>query len=250
MLLNDLIITLDVDWAPDWCIFKIADILIKKKIKATWFITHDSKGVRYLRDYPNLFELGVHPNFQEGSTQGRRPQEVMEYLMAIVPEAKSIRMHGLVQSSDLVKLLTEEYGIQYDLSILLRDTPNIIPHILYTKSETSIIRIPFFWQDDYELLSPGPVFSFSHPKYHVSGLKVFNFHPIHLSLNTCSFDLYQTCKVKNPITELTEEQAEVFINHEQGTMTLFNEMTDFLINCKKKGATITEIGNIFKQKYR
>lgn len=247
LLQNDFIITFDVDWAPDWCILQIADILIKKKIKATWFITHDCQGIRHLRDYPELFELGIHPNFHKDSTQGKQPHEVMDYLMAVVPEARSVRTHGLVQSSHLIKMMAEEYGIQYDVSILLRETPNIVPHTFYTTKESSIIRIPFFWEDDVEMLSPEPVFSFSHPKYHVTGLKAFSFHLITLALNTCSFESYQACKAKTScITDLTVEQAEIFINHNPGSLTLFNEITDFLMNQEQTGTTISEIGDAFK----
>ena len=36
---------------------------IQKNIKSTKFITHDSPGIQSIRDYPELFEIGFHPNF-------------------------------------------------------------------------------------------------------------------------------------------------------------------------------------------
>lgn len=36
-----MVITLDCDWAPDFILQKIADILSSKKIKTTWFITNE-----------------------------------------------------------------------------------------------------------------------------------------------------------------------------------------------------------------
>lgn len=35
MMLNDYVITIDVDWAPDWAIAEVANILIANNVKAT-----------------------------------------------------------------------------------------------------------------------------------------------------------------------------------------------------------------------
>jgi hypothetical protein len=65
------LLTLDIDWAPDAAIDFVAEILVSRGVKATWFVTHDSPGVRRLRARPDLFELGIHPNFLPGSSHGR-----------------------------------------------------------------------------------------------------------------------------------------------------------------------------------
>jgi len=36
-------LTLDIDWAPDWMIEKVAEMLLKYGVKATWFATHRNK---------------------------------------------------------------------------------------------------------------------------------------------------------------------------------------------------------------
>ena len=249
--LNEFAITFDIDWAPDWSVLQTAAILIKKKIKATWFVTHDSPALHYLREHNDLFELGLHPNFQKDSTHGKRPREVMDNMMTIVPEAKSVRTHGLVQSSSLLKMMAEEYGIEYEVSILLRETPNISPHRLYTSKNGSLVRIPFFWEDDYEMMSPVPFFSFIPSNYKMPGLKIFNYHPIHISLNTSSFDFYQACKAKTPqMTDLTMEHAGSYINHDHGTLTMLQEMTDSLMHNRQTGTKIYEIGKAFEQHHR
>ena len=128
IMMNDYVLTIDVDWAPDWAIAEVADILIENNVKATWFITHDSQELKRLFDYTDLFEIGLHPNFDESSTQGKTPEEIMNYLQKIAPHANSVRTHGLVQSSQLLKMMREKFNIIYDVSLLLPDTPNIIPH--------------------------------------------------------------------------------------------------------------------------
>jgi peptidoglycan/xylan/chitin deacetylase (PgdA/CDA1 family) len=67
---NRVCVTLDVDWASDAMIDQTARILLEHEVPATWFITHASAAVDRLRDHPELFELGIHPNFLPGSTHG------------------------------------------------------------------------------------------------------------------------------------------------------------------------------------
>jgi len=243
---NQYLITLDVDWAPDWCIEYVSKILIDKKIKATWFITHDSPAIKKILNHPDLFELGIHPNFHANSTQGNNPREVMKTLMSIIPSAVSVRTHGLVQSTPLLKMMREEFNLKYDISILLYKCANISPHVIYTPEKKSIIRIPFFWEDDLEMFNPRPDFSFKSEKYPNHGLKIFNFHPIHIYLNSSSLELYNACKEKKlKLADLTAECADAFKNYDHGTLTMFNEMTDYLQQCEHRGATISEIGNAF-----
>ena len=70
-MLNDFLITVDIDWAPDIAIAATAKYLIENEVKATWFITHASPEVERLKEYPQLFELGVHPNFKNIRTGTR-----------------------------------------------------------------------------------------------------------------------------------------------------------------------------------
>ena len=45
---HQVLITLDIDWAPDFMINFVKDILIENNVKATWFITHNSNYVKEL----------------------------------------------------------------------------------------------------------------------------------------------------------------------------------------------------------
>ena len=56
-MLNDYLITIDIDWAPDSAISETAHYLIENEVKATWFITHASPEIEKLKEYPHLFEL-------------------------------------------------------------------------------------------------------------------------------------------------------------------------------------------------
>ena len=91
-----MVITLDCDWAPDFVIKYVAGILTERKVKATWFITNDFPFLDELKKNP-LYEIGIHPNFAQKSTQGQNPDSILTNLKSLVPESKSLRTHSLIQ---------------------------------------------------------------------------------------------------------------------------------------------------------
>jgi peptidoglycan/xylan/chitin deacetylase (PgdA/CDA1 family) len=223
-------LTFDIDWAPDWMIEEVALILIEHNVKATWFVTHASPAIDKLRQMPELFELGIHPNCLPGSTHGNTEDEVLSHIKEIVPEAISMRTHGLYQSSNFLMKAARNYGIEIDVSILLYNTPYIIPHQINWGGGT-ILRIPFFWEDDLEMYQANPIWDLSDTKYARSGLKIVNFHPIHIVLNTPRFDFYKTLKEKTPIKAWSPELIKKYRRIGNGPRTLFES----LVNASKGG---------------
>lgn len=62
---ENIMITLDIDWAPDWVIDEVASIHIEHKVKVTWFVTHATMAVERLRENSDLFELGLYTNWKQ-----------------------------------------------------------------------------------------------------------------------------------------------------------------------------------------
>jgi len=248
MLFDDYSITFDVDWAPDWCISDIANTLINEKINATWFITHESKAIDELFDHPDLFEIGIHPNFLDGSTQGKNPFEIMEYLLNIVPNAISVRTHLLTQSYSLLKMIREDFGIKCDVSLLLPGASNLTPHeICYSKGK-SLVRIPFFWEDDIEMNNSAPSFLIENEKFHVNGLKIFDFHPIHIYLNSYSCQPYRVLKKHiNPLSKISLETVNSHIHNGEGSGKLFLNLIKYLKTRNIKSTKIVDLYNRWEQ---
>jgi len=234
---------IDTDWVSDSIITNVAEYLITNKIKSTWFITHDSPAIRKLLATPDIFEVGIHPNFSNESTQGTKPKDIMNYLLKIAPLAKSVRTHCLLQSTPLLKMMREEFNILYDTSIFLPNTLNIIPHELYFSKDVKILRFPCFWEDDVESCTPSPSFSFNDKKNHVAGLKIFGFHPIHIVLNSSNFDNYCRCKSKVDITKCSITDLKSYINTtSNGAGTFFKELTQHIKNSPASpGLTISDL---------
>jgi len=234
------VITLDVDWAPDFVIEHIANILSDKKVKATWFITHDSQMVQNLRKN-DLFELGLHPNFDPSSTQGSDPDSVLTNLKKIIPQATSLRTHSFNQSTPLI-LKFQKFGLENDASIFLSKTKNISPHFL---KFANLYRFPSFWADDIEMEDKTECWSLDDPIYHTPGLKIFIFHPIHIFLNSRTMEKYNTLKNKKNISLLNPEDVENYVNtNNVGSGIFFEQLTSFLMNYKTY--TIQDLNKIYK----
>lgn len=182
-------LTFDLDWANDEVLSYTLDILEENKIKATFFITHDTCILERLRSNSD-FELGIHPNFNyllNGNLKlGSNIQEIIQDIKRIVPEAISVRSHSVTQSS----LLCETFK----KSELVYDCNNFIPfksEIILKPYEflENFIKVTYFWEDDTHVYY-GEDWNVN--KYlNRAGLKIFNFHPIHIFLNTKNLKQYE-----------------------------------------------------------
>ena len=225
-VLNDFVLTLDVDWAPDSVIDEVAEMLIQNEVKATWFITHESDAVQRLKEHSELFELGIHPNMLKGSTHGETEDEVLKHIKEIVPDAVSMRTHGLYQTSNFLAKAAREYGVLYDVSLFLPKAPYLQPHLIKFDRST-LCRIPYFWEDDIEMFESSPNWQILN-YFQFPGLKVFDFHPIHVALNTEKFDRYDALKKKKSIRDWDTDFIEEHANKGIGTRNIFFELLNEL----------------------
>lgn len=240
---NSFVLTIDTDWAPDCAIEAVADALLKKGIKATWFITHDSPYIRKLFKHDELFEFGLHPNFLPESTQGKDEDEVMDFLRGILPDSRILRTHALYQSSRLLASLVKNFDIEIDVSLFLPRASGITPHMLYFNGcKKGLLRIPYFWEDDVEMCDPGKSWDFSDRKYHLPGLKIFDFHPMYIYLNSDNMKNYEELKKKGFLSSLEEKNIEPFVNSKKGgTRNLFDSFTDYIAKEQKISYKIFDI---------
>jgi len=228
---KNIAITLDVDWAPDFIIDQVAFTLIEHSVKATWFITHKSPAIKRLAQYPELFELGIHPNFSEGSTQGSEPKAIMDHCFELVPDAESMRTHDLVQSTSLLKLVMTRYPIKVDVSIFLPYQFSASPFV-YRSWEKCLLRIPYAWEDDHEMEQEHPVWSAEHLLGSAEPLYVLNFHPIHIYLNSRNMNPYLNVKKLGiPLCDCLPHHLEAQVRQDTvGTGDLFKNLIPLIKN--------------------
>lgn len=228
MTRDQFLITIDTDWAPDFTIDQAARVLIDHGVRATWFITHSSPAIERLRQHPELFELGIHPNFLPGSSHGQTVDAVLRHCFELVPDATSLRTHALVQSTPLLNQIVMETAVTTDVSLFLSHAPSLCP-VEYRWAGRSLLRIPYFWEDDFEMERAEPCWSLGPLLESGPGLKVFDFHPIHIYLNSAEMAPYQALKRRAPrLSEAEVADAEICRQAGSGTQTMFTELVEHL----------------------
>jgi ubiquinone/menaquinone biosynthesis C-methylase UbiE len=225
VLVDAPIVTLDVDWAPDFMIDSVAELLLQAGVRSTWFVTHRSDAIDSLRNHPDLFELGIHPNFLPGSSHGSTPAQILETCLDIVPEAQAFRTHSLVQSTPLLCEVMRSTRLKVEASLYLQDQSSVGP-FRFDWEGHSLLRVPSHWEDDLEMARPTP-------RWHLAADsapgEVFSFHPIHIYLNSCDMEAYNSLKSRFPrVTDIDRSFADKAVNAGTGTRTLFTEVLDRL----------------------
>ena len=220
--------TLDTDWCPDFAIDFVADILVKNAVSATWFITHGSPAIERLRTYPDLFEIGIHPNFLPQSTHGSTPTDVLSHCFEFAPGARTVRTHGLLQSTPLLGELMRA-GIAVDVSLFLPSASNLQPHA-FRYYGRALLRVPYNWEDDYEMAQIRRSWSFEEWIRGRCGMCVLDFHPIHIYLNAPDIASYEAAKhaFKTSISKLEQTMGEKLVNQSDGPRTFFEEAVEWL----------------------
>src|SRR5690606_37916543 len=205
---------------------------------ATLFVTHPSPALDSWRTATGL-ELGWHPNFRPGSTQGKSPAEVAAYLEAIAPGARSMRTHDLHQSTSLFReFLGHARSLRYDSSQYVPGQDHLRSFDLGLGGSRSIKRFPFLWEDDLHLAAGGTA-AFRFSRLTAGGLRILNFHPIHIYLNTADFADYERVRALGPMHALTAAQIGPHRNSGRGIATLFADALanlDFSLNLEEFAA--------------
>jgi hypothetical protein len=222
--MDPIAITFDVDWAPDFVIEEISTILEEHNVRSTWFVTHKSKTLDRMRANPELFELGVHPNFLDGSTHGDSPDQILSHVLSVVPDAKSIRTHGLAQSGPLLAKI-QSHGLINDLSIFMPGVSHLVP-FEFRWNGGILVRMPYNWSDDYEMQKEHPDWTLEFV-LKISGMKILNFHPMLLYLNLTDFGAYEKLKREaGDLGSIEKSLADKFINTGTGSKTFFLKLIE------------------------
>jgi hypothetical protein len=212
-------ITFDIDWAPDWAIALCRDLCREAGVPATFFATHPSDILIELQADP-LFEIGIHPNFLPGSSHGCSTEDVMAHVLALAPAARSMRTHALHQSTRIFAGILREFPqIAVDVSLFLPDHPGLDGTILHLGADRPLMRLPYWWEDDVAALTPGWEWT-SRPRAS-TGLRIFDFHPVHVALNMADLGAYERLKARTDarLEALSQGDFAPFVNRGPGTRT-------------------------------
>jgi len=188
---NKIFLTFDLDWAHEEVISDTIDLVNQSGVSSTWFVTHKSTEIERLNRKADV-ELGIHPNFSISSKESHdnfaMPNQVLSELLNIVPNAKSVRSHSLFHSERLVDVFHD-----FDLShisncfIPFGSGINARPFSIWE----NMVMVPHCWQDNVALRMNLP---FPNKSELLKSHFVFNFHPIHIFLNTEKIERYESSR--------------------------------------------------------
>lgn len=199
-------LTFDVDWANDSIIDDTLALVNSHGVKASWMMTHATDTVSSIRQSGH--EVGIHPNFNfllmGDKSKGGSAEHIVSDLLSQFPYAKAIRSHSVAQSSRLSQLFYR-LGLRFESNDYLPG--NVFESVRPFISETGITKVPYIFSDELACLTDN-----NNIRNLCAGresLKVFDFHPIHVFLNTESLDRYErTRPLHNKPKELIKHRYE------------------------------------------
>tara|TARA_Y100000768_G_scaffold384601_1_gene368957 strand:- start:2248 stop:2958 length:711 start_codon:yes stop_codon:yes gene_type:complete len=188
---KDPFLTFDIDWAHDEVIHDCYSLVKKYNVKTTWMVTHDSEVLSEIKSDQNC-EIGIHPNFNKllygDYSNGKCPEEVIDRLLDIVPSCQIVRSHSLLQSSRIMNIFRSR-NLKYDSNDYIPAAQ--ISRVDPWEMENGLIKVPYIFSDELDCFKAGSPLTEILSR---DGLKVFNFHPIHVFLNTENLKRYENTR--------------------------------------------------------
>ena len=193
---QDYFLTMDLDWCPEWILEKVLCNL--GDIPLTIYMTNYSRWIESKILEGAKWTLGLHPNFESGSSHGQDPGAVFEFLLNQFPFAVSWRAHSLLNSNRVfesfsrmkqLKVVTNRYDPFFKLSCVGKEE-------FFLKS---YLDLPIHFEDDLALVDD-PHFERSRNLLTLDEKKhelvTISFHPIHIYLNSINMEIYNRYKTR------------------------------------------------------
>ncbi|MBY0547233.1 MAG: hypothetical protein K2W95_08055 [Candidatus Obscuribacterales bacterium] len=182
-------LTSDQDWAPEWAAADFLHAVSQFSVPVHLFRTNPSAV--FDKAVSDGAGQGWHPNFFPGSSHGTSEQEVIDWLSARFPEARTARSHVFHESSYEWEKLAAS-GIVADSQVCTVYNPEIQPLLHWT----GILRLPVFFEDDvfYSLESDDLDLKNVYRYLFTPGLKILNFHATFVACNIPSKHYYESVK--------------------------------------------------------
>jgi hypothetical protein len=172
--------TIDLDWAAESMIEETLAIFRDADVPLTPFLTHASPIIAREFTVERAGDVGVHPNFHAGSSHGETTDAIIDCVLGLWPAARCFRSHGFVDSSIIASAFYAR-GLRYDSNLFLHLQSHVVP----LSHSSGLVRFPVFLEDDV-LLAREPTVEIRPllPMLRTPGLKIFNFHPELVALNS------------------------------------------------------------------
>lgn len=226
---NEIMLSLDIDWAPDEVIEYSLSILESYGITATLFMTHlidiDT------RDH----EIAIHPNFTTLELDKHIADRMQDY-----PDSQGVRSHSFFFTERL-RPVYKNYGFMYQSNVMMYMQENIQPYFM----APGMVEVPLCWMDNFYIVMESDKADFVLPPGYLErpGLKLFNFHPVHVYLNTCSLEDYEKAK---QFYHRSEELVKYRNTARRGVGDMFVDLLKYISEKGLPSRPIREIAREYK----
>lgn len=223
-----IILTFDTDWVPEEILKEIILELTKKNIKATVFASNEYK---ILKNPPKNVEVAIHPNFDKGGFE-----EQTKSIFEIYPKSIGVRNHSLAFSERL-RPIWSDLRLKYASNYAFHLEPNIKPFFI----AKDVIEFPVYFMDRFylEMTEPNTNFDLTALKLDQPGLKIFDFHPVHLALNTPTLRFYD----ENKHFYQLPDKLKLAAYKGRGIRTLYSNLLDHIEKNKIETYMLRELTN-------
>lgn len=228
------VLTGDVDWASEYCLDAYVRHMVRRGIVPTLFVTHRSAVLEGLAAAGKV-QLGIHPNFGPGSSHGGTVEEVLDHVLALVPEPVASRSHCYVDSSAIAAALARR-GIALD-SNLCCHLQQGLPALRHWNG---VLRLPVFFEDDVHWTTGGHWnFAEYREDFASPGVKVLNFHPFIWALNVPDGQFYAA--QRNRIATLAAHEAQALRHRGAGAATFLEAVIDWVRSSGGEFVTLAQL---------
>ena len=238
-------LSFDMDWAPEYMIQNVINIINHYNVNSTFFVTNKSEKIT--ETFESQIEVASHLYVSPNSSQGDKLGVVLDKFRSWYPNKviEGNRFHLLNQSyRDLVCM--GRNGYSYDISALRFNTPYILPAF---HKDLHMTLLSYFWEDGICENSDIPL-SLSEINIDSPGIKVFNFHPMNIYINGHNSQARTNFLKKNiDLLNTPEEIASKFRKEGLGASNLIHELLDFCMSNNIKVVSVKEIVDNFTKNF-
>ena len=241
--LRKIFLTFDVDWAPEFMIENVLEILDAYDVSATFFATHDSQILKTVTS-DDRYEIAHHIFLDPFSDQGTNIQEASVYLRKHYPDAVGNRFHLLAYSYRDLQALSP-LGYRYDVSTLRLNCPYLLPTYHH---DLDMVLLTYAWEDG---ICENSGFKMEIP-FNGPGVKIFNFHPLNVYINGPDAAGRHELLQKAPsLLDCSEQLARGFRNKDStpGAQYALKQLLDGVMTSGIETDRMGDLVNAFRNAY-
>ncbi len=217
--LTDVVLTCDIDWAPEYAIADVLELVESYGYKISFFATHKSE---LLLEQSESFEVGIHPDFTRQKSNYSFEDKIVR-LLEIYPDSLGTRSHRNFFGQNISDM-AKAAGLKYEASVFLWNESFCKTHIDYN----SMVRFSYMWEDGIHLDTNTPR-EVSTINLNTPGMKILNIHPILIYLNAETDDQRrEVTKRYSDLTKAPYNELKQFVNKGYGIKSFYTEILDYL----------------------